>query len=573
MTNKTPKSKSHGKDMTMKNFEKTAAIYVRKSSIDSREGENMSLSAQKIECENYAKINGFEVVEHYAEAVGTSVSSYSTKNARVLNKALDEMGNKYHTLIVYELSRMTRKSSFSSENVEMINKVVEAGGRLVSLCGMLDTDELDDMGGRIKLLLGIEFAAEESAKISMRAKRGKKEAARRGNWNGGTIPFGLVRAPKVDGPSELVRNDYEIAMFDEICDLILEGMSTQQIANLLNDRGEVTNYGHKWESTKICRMVRAPHWVGHRTFKGEIITHENGEPMMMSWGQLIDPAKFYATRKEIDRRGATRRNSKAHGNRKGIGGKHILTGITFCETCDTRMIREVRTRKQTRADGRVATYHQNDMLCRTCSKAWRVNGPMLDEHVVESALIHLSQQDPSSDMMTEVARVWLHQYDVGTTQMRGKLEGEAGEIEDRKNELLELFTDGMINKEQFKDKTTKLDGKLITIEAELASMPSDNIDVAPLLDLLSCAEGESISGEGSTWSALEEHVQRKIINTIVDKIVIEAWDGPSRTGTKSNIPERTKITFNHDSEAIEKSLRSEEFSKLHNHKHLDKVNA
>lgn len=365
METKAPKSKTHGKDKTMKNFEKTAAIYVRKSSDgDKREGENRSLAAQKTECEAWAKANGYTVVEHYSEALGTSVSSFSNKTAKVLHKALDEMGTKYHTLIAYELSRTSRKQALTMANAEMLHKVSEADGRLVSLCGYIDTDGLHDMGNRIKMLLGFEFAAEESEKISMRSRRGKKEAARRGDWNGGRIPFGLLREAKVDGPSDLIRNDHEIEVFDEMCDLILEGMSTTQIARVFNERGEVTNYGHVWTASKICSMFKNLHWVGYRTYKGEIIKDANGEPMMMSWGQLIDPAKFYAARKELNKRGAAAGAAKGSKKNKGRRGNHLLTGITFCDTCGCRMIREDRTRKQTLADGRVATY-----TSRTCSVA------------------------------------------------------------------------------------------------------------------------------------------------------------------------------------------------------------
>ena len=45
--------------------------------------------------------------------------------------------------------------------------------------------------------------------------------------------------------------------------------------------------------------------VKMEAYKDEVIKDANGEPMMMSWGQLIDPAKFYAVRKEINKRGAT----------------------------------------------------------------------------------------------------------------------------------------------------------------------------------------------------------------------------------------------------------------------------
>ena len=540
-----------------KDFEKTAAIYVRKSSDgDKREGENMSLAAQKTECENWAKANGFKVVEQYAEALGTSVSSYSNKTAKVLNKALDEMGTKYHTLIVHELSRMTRKSSFSSENVEMINKVVEAGGRLVSLCGMLDTDDLDDMGGRIKLLLGLEFAAEESQKISTRVKRGKAEAARRNQWQGGRIPFGLERAIDEHGSSYLVRNEHQCQIFDEMCDLLLEGMSSHRVAQTMNEREELTSYGHRWDSSKICRLFKLVHWVGHRSFKGELIKDGNGDPVMCDWGQLLDPAKFYAAKQEVTSRGTARRAAAQDRTAKNKAGNSLLSGITFCGGCGSRMIRSDRTKTQTRANGQRKSYRYHRLECKKC-EAGVVDADIIDQHVVESALNHLAQLDPASEMMTEVARVWLHQYDVGTIHMRGKLEGEAAQIDDRKNELLELFTDGLINKDQFKDKTTKLDGKLLTIEAEMASMPPYEVDITPLLDLISCSDGESLTGKGSAWAAVELHRQRKILNCIIDEITIDVWDGPKRTGAKANLPNRTTITFNKDTKAIEKSLRAD----------------
>jgi DNA invertase Pin-like site-specific DNA recombinase len=570
MTTKGPKTKSDGKQLHMKKgFEKTAAIYVRKSSVDGRPGEVASLADQKTECENWAKANGFTIVEHYAEPVGTSVSRFSMKTAKVFNSALDEMGQKYHTLIAYELSRATRMSALSLENAEMLHKISEAGGRLISLCGWIDTDGLDDMGNRIKLLLGMEFAAEESEKISMRSKRGKEGAARRNKHAGGQAPYGLDRKVFEDGTTDLVRNDFEIEVFNEMIDLLLEGMSTTQVARVFNDREVTTKTGAAWTGSGISRMMKHPHWIGHRKHKDDVCRDEHGEPFMCSWGQLVDPAKFYAVRKELDARYRAKGGQLVKGvNKPRARGNTIISGLIWCGNCNQRMHKMGATAYHTNPAGERIKRQTSAMRARCCVPSWGVRYEMMVDLVALKALNYLAQMDPESEMMTEVARAWLHTYDVGSMRMRGKLEGDAAGLEDRKNQLLELFTDGIIDKKQLKEQTTKLDSKLVAIEAELASMPADTIDITPLLDLINCSDEESLIGEGSAWRALEHHQQRKILNCIVDKVTVEAWTGSKwdtgkkRSGAVDFLEERSTFEFVSDHEAVEKGLRSDDFRSM-----------
>jgi DNA invertase Pin-like site-specific DNA recombinase len=555
---KGPKSKSGGKNLSMKDLTKKAALYVRKSDTnDKREGPSASLSDQIHDCELWAKANDMTIVKQFVEPLGTSVSK-TLKNSKQFHKGIDGLGLEYQTLICWELTRFSRLNSLNIENAQWLHRVAESGGRVLSLDGKIDTSNLDEMANRVMLNLGFEFAAEESKKISERVTRGKAGAARRGKFQGGRLPYGLSRKVDENGTPDLVRNDEECKIFEEMCDLIIEGRTTTQIAKTFNDRGVLTHYGHMWEGSKIRKFFKLHHWVGYRTYKGEIICDDNGDPMMMQWGQLLDPAKFYAAKTEINRRVAERRKGRV--DRKQPlkkAGNALFSGMSFCGTCNGRLVRHTANHKWTRDDGTKGQSTKHYYICRTCVPQWSVNAETLEDIVSLKALSYLGQQKPISDMMNEVARVWLHQHDVGTMQMRNKFESTALEIEDRKNELLELFTDGLITKEQFKDKTTKLDGKLLTIEAEMASMPAYEVDISPLLDLLSCAEGESLIGEGSPWAALEPHVQRKIINCIVDEIYVEGWDGPKGKGANSNIEERTTITFCPDSDVVEKSLRAD----------------
>ena len=116
---KGPKSNTAGNTKSMKDFEKTAAVYVRWSSKEktdeNRGDQNMSLAAQKVEAEKYALSLGYKVVKIYSEPLGTSVSKYSNKETKVFNQALEEMGTLYHTLVMDEGTRFTREHLFENE--------------------------------------------------------------------------------------------------------------------------------------------------------------------------------------------------------------------------------------------------------------------------------------------------------------------------------------------------------------------------------------------------------------------------------------------------------------------------
>jgi hypothetical protein len=161
-------------------------------------------------------------------------------------------------------------------------------------------------------------------------------------------------------------------------------------------------------------------------------------------------------------------------------------------------------------------------------------------------------------MMTEVARTWLHQNDVGSLRMAKNLKGKAAELSARKDELLEMFTDGVLSKDDFKEAITKLDGKLLAIEAELAACPPEEIDITPLLDLLACCDGTHVDiiGKGSPWAALELYQQRTILNCIIKEINVDRPEGATPT---THIRERINIEFNKDEDCIERAARSEVF--------------
>ncbi len=91
---------------------KTAAIYVRRSAVDDRDTgdhDNRSLNSQERDCRELAKRHGLEVVEVYAEKVGTSASHLKNHKRPQLDRAMGDLGHSYGTLIVWDVDRQTRK--------------------------------------------------------------------------------------------------------------------------------------------------------------------------------------------------------------------------------------------------------------------------------------------------------------------------------------------------------------------------------------------------------------------------------------------------------------------------------
>jgi DNA invertase Pin-like site-specific DNA recombinase len=72
----------------------TAALYLRKSNIDERAGDNRSITDQRHDLERLAERHGLQIVEEYEEQVGTSASHIKNHARPEYDRALADMGSK-----------------------------------------------------------------------------------------------------------------------------------------------------------------------------------------------------------------------------------------------------------------------------------------------------------------------------------------------------------------------------------------------------------------------------------------------------------------------------------------------
>ena len=548
-TKNTPKRRegqSTGKSSDM-DFKNTAASYIRKSTLDSRDGEARSLSGQSRKNHGYATQHGLTVVAEYQEALGTSVSRFSKKETPQLHKALEDLkSGVFHTLIMEKLGRQNRRGAMDIPSLIFIKEVVEAGGRLIAYEDGIDSDEFETFGGVIKYTVAAEMAKQESENISMRVKRGKEEQRIRNEYQGGSVVFGLMAKRTPNEPTLLVRDEEAIEMINEAADMVLDGASTIEICNKWNAQGKKTSNNANWRKTTLLRILSNPAMIGHRKMLDDVARDEHGEPIVCEWGELIPAAKFYALKELF----ASRQRKTKTGKRTSGGQpkKTLFASLLLC-SCGSRMSGNVETNRH----GKKHSYYQ----CATCRPRHAIAADVFEDHVVTQALTLLSLEDPESELIAEVSRRWLHTFNPGSISSRNNLAQEAKVIQGRISEIEDrYFVDGAISKERFEDLESSLQGKLAVLEAEITLIPEVNDDISPLFDLAQCGDDPEagLIGEGSAWSKLEHHKQREIIRCLIDSVVITKREGDK---PRTNIPERCEITFATPENTAELGARSE----------------
>ena len=242
-----------------------------------------------------------------------------------LMKLLSLQGNEADTIIVAELSRLSREDD-TLDVLNKVNSLLQKGFNVV----FLDNEDkvytaytnlsLFDI---IRLGVEAEYSAGERKKITMRMKTGKypKIQANPYMYAGGTAPYGfdIIDNPEFAGQknnrpakSIMVVNDVEMENVRLIYSWILDGMTVRDAAKKANEMGFITRENKPFCQTSIAKIIKNPIYNGRRRFKGFNLETE----------KIISDADWNLAQERLQKN----RLYKGHGN------KHFnpLKGIIFC---------------------------------------------------------------------------------------------------------------------------------------------------------------------------------------------------------------------------------------------------
>ncbi len=517
----------------------TAAIYVRRSAADSRDTgahDNRSLNSQERDCRELAERHGLEVVEVYAEKVGTSASHLKNHKRPELDRAMAAVGHSYGTLIVWAIDRQTRKGM--AEAGALLDLVEERGGRLLVFSDGIDSN---DSSARLIIAIKAEMARQEITNTSERVKRGKAEQRARGENQGGRLPYGVVK--DLNQPYGVSLNPVAVDVIRQSVDLILQGKSLGMTCKTLNDAGHRTGYNRPWTSHTLSKILRSPTLLGQRRYVGDLYRDEDGRPIQVT-DPIISEADFRRVGKRLEERAALTAAMTGRGEgRKGSGGLRIVTLLASLITCgcDSPMAR---------SGSRDSNYYY--YRCAACRPGHNVNQAMVDEVVARRALAFLSTLEPDSTIMEEVSRRWLFRFAPETVGRRAEVEDEIEVLEGRRRAIQdEFYKAGTMDEFAYQSLNQDLSGRLSELRSEFVEMPDPNENLGSLLDLAGSDDAQQDPvGPGSLWASLDIDGQREVLRVLIDQVVIERRDKP-----RDDIEGRIKITFVTESNVTQMAQR------------------
>ena len=265
-----------------------------------------------------------------------------------LMKLLSLQGNEADTIIVAELSRLSREDD-TLDVLNKVNSLLQKGFNVV----FLDNEDkvytaysklsLYDI---MRLSVEADYSAGERKKITMRMKTGKypKIQANPYMYAGGTAPYGfdIIDNPEFAGQknnrpakSIMVVNDVEMENVRLIYSWILDGMTVRDAAKKANEMGFITRKNKPFCQTSIAKIIKNPIYNGRRRFKGFNLKTE----------KIISDEDWNLAQERLQKN----RLYKGHGN------KHFnpLKGIIFCPCGYGMMLHQMNSIR----DGAYLTLH------------------------------------------------------------------------------------------------------------------------------------------------------------------------------------------------------------------------
>ena len=247
----------------------------------------------------------------------TDQASGATLDRPDLNRALTEArAGRYDLLLVYRVDRFARSVRGLATLLEALD---QAGVAFRSATEPFDTTTA---AGRMMVqMLGV-FAEFERATIIDRVISGMERKAARGEWCGGSRPYGYVIDPAT---GHLQAEPGEASLVKAIFDLYTnKHLGARAIAASLSEQGHRTKAGRPWNTQAVLTVLR------NRAYLGEVYFRDRYHPAPHP--PLIDPDVFDKAQQILIARGDN------HALRASNGSDYLLAGLITCDRCGARFV-------------------------------------------------------------------------------------------------------------------------------------------------------------------------------------------------------------------------------------------
>ena len=229
---------------------KTAVIYARYSSDSQTE---QSIEGQLRVCKDYAQRNEITIVKTYIDRAMTGTNDNRPDFQQMIK---DSYKKQWNYVIVYKLDRFSRNKYETTIHKHTLS---QNGVKLLSAMENIpDTPE-----GIILESLLEGMNQYYSAELAQKVKRGMYESRLKGNFTGGSIPYGYKVENKkilIDEPkAEVIRNIFSQYACGKTVPEIIESMTAKGILH----------NGSPFKKTTLYKILQNERYIGIYKIKGE----------------------------------------------------------------------------------------------------------------------------------------------------------------------------------------------------------------------------------------------------------------------------------------------------------------
>jgi site-specific DNA recombinase len=294
------------------------ATYVRISTDESMQPHSLAAQAQRLDAFVQSQ-DDWRIVRRFEDkASGATVERPSLQ--RMLAEA---EARRFDLLLVYKVDRLARSARGLTQLLEQLD-AAEVGFRSAS-----EPFDTTSAPGRMMVqMLGV-FAEFERATIIDRVIADMERKASRGEWTGGSVPYGY----RLDAERRHLKPDpAETPLIEEVFDRYarrLEGATT--IARWLTDNGYRTKNNKPFNPQAVFTILRNRVYLGEIYYRGR--HYEAPHPALIR-SDLFERAQEILRQRGED--ASLRRSNQSD---------YLLTGLVTCSRCGKRYIGAAATSK------------------------------------------------------------------------------------------------------------------------------------------------------------------------------------------------------------------------------------
>lgn len=422
------------------------AVYVRVST--DRDEQVSSVENQIDICRYWLEKNGYEWNQS-AVYFDDGISGTAWLERHAMQHILAKVRKKELDTVVFKsIHRLARDLKDALEIKEIL---IGHGIRLVTI--EENYDSLYEGKNDMKFEMYAMFASQLPKTLSVSVSAALTAKIRRGEHTG-KIPFGYDRVDK-----KLVVNQEAAVIVQKIFDLYEKGNGYKTIGKYLNEQGSRTKSGYRWSSPTVKSILRNPLYKGmciinkyssvkidgrRKRIKTPVekwTVFENHQPAIISkeqWNRVNNVGKFKQNRTRIDKRNEFR-------------------GFMYCAHCGAS-IRAVYSGNYSKGEKREWVYMK-------CSKYKRygtcVNHEPIQYHEIREVIL-LRLKEKEEQLETQLSSEKKNWYQ----EKRQNTNRDIRRLKDKKEKLIELYIDGLIDKNAFSKRDAKLENEIKDKEME-----------------------------------------------------------------------------------------------------------